>query len=350
MKTFLITMGPIPGKLDSVKYITNRFKGGLMAKVASKLSENPDFKIDVIKWKHTDIKLDNVNIIDVDDVYDYVNKVLENEYDVYVMGAAVANLIPKNPFEGKFPSHNYKVGDTISIDFEIAPRAIDEIKKKYPKSTLIAYKLFDSSDEELVKAGWLTLIESKANAVFCNHPNWAKDRKIMLTPDGAQTHLTFDEHIDMISRMANLEWYRTVLRKEVIRDKPDIKLDIKLELLKISKEWMGYSFGCVAIRNMNGFLTTTRGKKGSGIVHVFGVDHERRIVYSEGIVKATLNAPLLHKLFRKYPNVNKIIHGHGVIDAPTIDYLFPGTTDENKALDLNEMNFNIKGHGYYKLI
>ena len=36
MAHILISVGPIPARIDSVKYITNRFKGGLALKVAER--------------------------------------------------------------------------------------------------------------------------------------------------------------------------------------------------------------------------------------------------------------------------------------------------------------------------
>ena len=38
MKKILVTGGPVHAHLDSVKIITNRFKGGLMAELADNLS------------------------------------------------------------------------------------------------------------------------------------------------------------------------------------------------------------------------------------------------------------------------------------------------------------------------
>jgi len=39
MKKILITLGQIPAKLDAVKYIGNKFQGGLMVKLARELVE-----------------------------------------------------------------------------------------------------------------------------------------------------------------------------------------------------------------------------------------------------------------------------------------------------------------------
>ena len=450
-KKILITAGPIPGKLDSVKFITNRFKGGLMFKLAEELSK--EYDVTIMKWKHTiynkpllttkqlvsdlydktppeereknfksincghliydrKLKFDqlmeysqlilidyyqaredkirnfvyrNPTVIDVEDVYDYCDKVTEKEYDCFIMGAAVANLVPKNPYEGKFPSHNYKVGDVIPIDFVIAPRAIDEIKKKYPRSLLVGYKLFDGTEEELIKAGWHTLTDSKANVIFCNHPVDAKSLKLALLPDGTIIPMSFEEHVSFIDRMINLKWYRTMLTSsETIADVSIIqkeKLEFANELLEKviikskarSKNYSTYDFGTIAIKhtigtNTNGFITTTRGKKlsktGSKFTYVHSVDFDEGIVFA--IEKATLNAPMLAKLFELYPECDVIIHGHFPISEAKeffqngntgyvkLPYMFPGTTDEtplgNNLTGIDRQRIKmmeISGHGCY---
>lgn len=364
-KNILLTAGPIPGKLDSVKYVTNRFKGGLMFKLALQLSVFMHHRITIVKWKHTELPANlkgetgiggRVTVVDVDDVNDYYAKVLEKEYDAYILGAAVANLVPSNPWPGKFPSHNYKVGDKFPIEFEIAPRVIDEVKKKFPRSLLIGYKLFDGEPNELVKAGWKTLTEGKCNVVFCNHPAWAKEKKIALLPDGSRHEMTFDEHLMFIDRMLKLKWYKSEINKEKTEIPAEIIecLESKLKWITQNatpelKEFSDYDFGTVAMRYKDGFVTTTRGKfrneKDNVFTYVSGVDHGTRTVHAD--TKATLNAPMLAKLFENAPeDYNLIIHGHfSLPEEKMYEYLFPGTTEENEAAD--NLSCNIKGHGCY---
>ena len=77
MKNILLTAGPIPSRLDSVKFITNRFKGGLSLKLANYLVEK-QCKVTVMCWKFSGIKeTENYDVIYVDDVIDYYNKVLD---------------------------------------------------------------------------------------------------------------------------------------------------------------------------------------------------------------------------------------------------------------------------------
>jgi phosphopantothenoylcysteine synthetase/decarboxylase len=140
-KKVVISCGPIPARLDSVKFLTNRFKGGLAFKTANFLKD--EYDLTIVKWTHTELpnKYDwtNTQIVNVIDVAQYYKWFEEHaaDYDAFIMAAAVANLMPSNPWEGKFPSHNYKVGDQFDIKFEIAPRAIDIIKKVNPRACLI---------------------------------------------------------------------------------------------------------------------------------------------------------------------------------------------------------------------
>lgn len=359
----LISVGPIPAKLDSVKFLTNRFKGGLALKTAAMLAENHE--ITIVKWKNTTIDWtkkmshfvdSDFRMIDVDDVIDYKEKVLNEKADVYVLAAAVANLMPSNPWKGKFPSHNYKVGEQFDIKFEIAPRIIDEIKKKYPRAGLVGYKLFDGTDEELVEAGWETLINSKANIVFANHPKWAKERKIMLTSDGAEVPVSFDEHVDMIDKLADAKYFKTEVNPSfgLLMPDPLMDEDVKDFVQKYPKyEKHGFTFGTFAIRmgtkDKCMFLTTSRGKRDSGFAKVIDIDFGQKEIYAAE--KATLNAPFLGMLLRLNPQINVLIHGHKKIcDYPSVPYVFPGTTQEvNSAGGMNfkiSPVYNIEYHGY----
>lgn len=51
MKKILITVGPIPARLDSVKFITNRFKGGLALKTAEWL-KGKGHQVTIVHWKN----------------------------------------------------------------------------------------------------------------------------------------------------------------------------------------------------------------------------------------------------------------------------------------------------------
>ena len=144
----LITGGPVHAKLDAVKIITNKFKGGLMVDLANKLA-NQGMEITYLTAKGAAMPepiLCNdgkIKVVYHDGFHDYHQQVLAlaPQFDAIVLGGAVANLIPLEPLAGKFPSHNYKPGDVIPINFTVAPRVIDDVKKVAPKAHLFGFKL-----------------------------------------------------------------------------------------------------------------------------------------------------------------------------------------------------------------
>ena len=280
-----------------------------------------------------------------------MKQVLNTEADAYVLAAAVANLMPSSPYVGKFPSHNYKVGDKFPIEFEIAPRVIDDIKEKHPRSTLIGYKLFDGSDEEIIRAATITLHESKANLVFANHPAWAKTRKIAVTQDGSVFDRSFDEHVELINRLVHQTFYSTTIdnTRKVLGDLTDYDLTVTRTYPKYPKD--GRVYGTFAIRKDGYFLTSTRGKTETGpwrsITAVFNVDHEKRVITAHD--RATLNAPLLDALLKRNPHINILIHGHELIGDIVHDaYEFPGTDGDLRFTHCLETKRPIllNHHGY----
>lgn len=52
MKSVLISCGPIPARLDSVKFVTNKFKGGLAFKTAKDLIDS-GYDVTIVKWEDT---------------------------------------------------------------------------------------------------------------------------------------------------------------------------------------------------------------------------------------------------------------------------------------------------------
>lgn len=351
MKKVVISCGPIPARLDSVKFITNRFKGGLAFKTAEYLAHESRYDLTIVKWKNTpmpDTKRvwwegNNVHVVNVEDVFDYFNWYEANaaKHDAFVMAAAVANLTPSHPFEGKFPSHNYAVGEKFPIEFEIAPRAIDVIKKKNPRACLIGYKLFDAAtDEELVDIARHTLADAKANIIFANTPATAKTRKIAVMPDNTTLSCSFDEHLKLIVRAIDAAYFRTEIVPLTTAEENDTGIRNALATVRMFEKTFTNGFGTVAVPiegHVNMFATTSRGHKGEPVI-IRDVDFKEGIVYASG--KATLNAPTLAGALAQTYVDTILVHRHDddpLFDRSTADftmaeYLFPGTLEEAYAV------------------
>lgn len=338
MKSVIVTGGPIPGQLDSVKYITNRFKGGLSLKTALYL-KSKGFDVTFICWEFLDLEIpSDLKTLRIKNVHDYYEKVLSIKADAYILSAAVANLVPKNPYETKFPSHLYKPGDVFNIEFEIAPRVIDAIKQKYPYSSLIAYKLYDGTPEELLKAAFKTLYDSRANLVFANSPRDCKNKKTAVTADGSIIPCDFQEHLDLICKQLACTYFKTqqIYKKGVPFDIQ--KLFEKFEPLLENDQ----AYGCLAVRFENGMFCSGRGKSKlkKEISFVSEVDYLRNIVFSDQ--KATLNAPLLFKIFKENPSLEILWHQHDLKQQGNpLSYIFPGTN-----LELIESNPSVNNSAF----
>lgn len=345
----LITCGPIPARLDSVKFITNRFKGGLSLLTAEKL-HGLGHNVTLCAWEHSSLKT-SLPIITVKDVQDYYSKVLDKKYDAYILSAAVANLMPVSPWKGKFPSHIYKENEEFNIKFKIAPRVIDAIKKHNPRSCLIGYKLFDGTHEELLCAGKKTLLESKANLIFANTPEEAKYKKWALTQDGCSFEMDFSEHILLINKLLVEKWYQTKIADFNLlspTNTPDITYLSNI-YPKHTDPITGQIFGSFAFKTSYGFVTTSRGKSlgTDDLCDVYEVNHDSLTITASK--KATLNAPLFDLIFKQNPNINIIVHGHDTIgEIFHNQYEFPGTTGDLKNCPKNKdfFNINLKHHGF----
>lgn len=368
----LITGGPVYDYLDPVKIITNRFKGGRIAELAQHIKDidRENISLTYLTAKGSKVPLDSeIDIIYHNGFYDYKEKVirLSKSHDGVILGAAVCNLIPLNPLKCKFPSHHYKVGDVIPINFTIAPRIIDEVKKSSPNVKLFGFKLLQGvSHSELIDAAYDIVLESKSVVVFANDAN-NLDKKYAVTKE--KGIIEFDSKDSGMSNfivdLIRDDYYSTVESNfsfGEIEGFQEAKMEFK-SLIKqfesiLDKEYGSkkYKFGTVAVRmneDSNSFITTVRGKKDlKDFAVVQRVDHLKRKVYSSK--KATLNAPLLHRIFKNRKDVNAIVHYHGKGEnLKTFNYVCPGTkrdSDIGSNLDHDCNAFYIDGHGSFELI
>ena len=352
MKKILVTGGPVHAHLDSVKIITNRFKGGLMAELADNLSGLTEVtylspaKLGSTLPKNQDKR---INLIEHSGFEDYMRIVLEiaPQMDAVILGAAVVNLIPTKPFKGKFPSHNYKPGDVIPIDFTIAPRVIDEVKKVVPRTHLFGFKLLDHvPHSELVSAAYDIVLNSGATAVFANDAA-ILNQVYAVTKERGVHPLLRCELVNWIWQMLNDEYYKTeVFESRFVPSESHFRIQGIIEKFadRFTTVENGMIFGTVAVRYGNGFLTTGRGKRElNDIVHVVNVTHDNRIVIIAGPRKASLNAPLLAKIFEN-PSVEYIVHYHEQEKGlPSFPYAPPGTMRDSDRP--NHISFNIQEHG-----
>jgi hypothetical protein len=265
------------------------------------------------------------------------------------LGAAVANLIPVQPWQGKFPSHNYKPGDIIPIDFTIAPRVIDQVKEAAPNTHLFGFKLLKGVDlEELIRAAYEVLLSSKATTIFAND---ATDLKTVyaVTKERGVHKLQREVVAQWVYDMINDEYYHTDVQPGGLPASyaDEIRSIVRQHADQFKEVQGGYVFGTVAKRFPDGFMTTARGKSElEDWSFVQNVNHDSLTVRACH-KKATLNAPLLDRIFQN-EKVQVIVHAHHHDESLPTQAYAPAGTVRDVERDVST-SFNVEGHGYYHL-
>lgn len=360
----LITGGPVFEHLDSVKIITNKFRGGMIANLADHL-EDLGAEITYLCSKGSE-KPEYITgpILHHNGYEDYKNQVLAlaPKYDAVILGAAVCNLIPDTPWKNtKFPSHNYKEGDRIAIDFIVAPRIINMVKAAAPKTTLIGFKLLDNVPEEtLVEAAYDVLLASGASFIVANDAS-DLSRKLIITKEKSSIPVSNAELGGFIYKALSDRHYKTWIDRDTWSALDD---DLRNANYTYNNACLMYNelleygydakrnmyFGCIAVRcNLDkGFLISPRAKSNILVkpTYVSKVNHNDLTINIQG-KKASLNAPLIDNLFKMFPNAITIVHTHKIDKSlPVYDYAFPGTVRDS-ARDIKHDAFTIANHGSF---
>lgn len=370
MKRVLITAGPVYGRLDDNKLVSNRVRGVWATKFAEFLLRRGHHVTLLIADIQTRLmgeilgESSAINVVTHTGFADYHLKCLEaaRTHDAAVMAAAVVNWIPANPIAGKMATKGYKPGDIINVPFILAPRVIDEMKAQNPNLTLIGCKmLIGATEDELVEAAYGTLIGARCNVVVANDMGHGLRRKLLVYPDRS-THEyndNFDEFFLTLLAVIEDEHYRTAHQKVdyAVYDPNGEGEDIFGNIIakyrrRFTHRQAGSDrvFGAIFVPTRDialGFATPR--EKGEMFTAEDAVVIEKidgRTLHVTGREKATLNAPLLVRVSQKYPWAHAILHLHEQLPGvPTVPYAPPGTVRDNERVIPGPV-FNIKGHGF----
>lgn len=201
-------------------------------------------------------------------------------------------------------------------------------------------------DAQTIDFYYKELLKQKvAFCVLCKN-----DESFVLTKE--KSFFKVDDILKFTQERDEDKYYKTKI-VETIKLPLDDALEIYKKLMKQYEQELSvnveqYLFGTIAVRiNHQSFITTKRGKTDlNGFAVVEKINAFTKTVFASE--KATLNAPLLHNLF-KNKKVFAILHFHNFNDAlPTYDYFLPGTVKDSKRN--NKTSFQIKHHGVFYLL
>lgn len=150
-KRILITAGPAPGRIDSVRLVTNRFRGRLGIEIADEAYMR-GADITLILGPSGIQQPTYLNTISIRDFHEYYSKVMDilknNSIKIGIFSASVADYIPKEVFDGKIPSQS----ELQSIQLRQTPKVIKDVRQKFPNLLIVAFKYEEKiSGEKLEK-------------------------------------------------------------------------------------------------------------------------------------------------------------------------------------------------------
>ena len=184
---------------------------------------------------------------------------------------------------------------------------------------------------ELIRAAYGIVLEAKATAVFANDRQNLR-QKFAVTKERGVHPMEQKDLAEWIWEMLNDEYYSTVPSEAyAVGEKVEkTRALISAYADHFTHTEAGIIFGTVAVRCGSGFVTTGRGKRElDSITLVDAVNHTLKVVSASKKLKASLNAPLLARMFDN-PAVDYIVHYHEQVPGlPTYPYAPPGTVRDS---------------------
>ncbi len=162
----LITAGPTIEPIDPVKLITNR-SSGKMGIALARAASLRGASVTLIYGPGDEIPPSNVETIRVQttrEMKDAFDKELEKKPDVVAAAAAPQDFVVEFPSKEKL-RHAHE----IMLKLKPAPRILDDIRKRAPKTFVIGFKAeYGVNDEQLVEAARKKLGEHELDMVVAN--------------------------------------------------------------------------------------------------------------------------------------------------------------------------------------
>jgi phosphopantothenoylcysteine decarboxylase / phosphopantothenate---cysteine ligase len=165
----LITAGPTIEYIDPIRLITNKSSGRMGASLA-KIAMRRGAYVTLIFGPGVIQPPEGARVLNVETTGEML-KAVEDElskrkYDVTILSAAASDFIPRHKAPKKIAS---KSNQLLNLQLKATPKILDQVKKRDPRTFLIAFKAeYDLPEEELIERGLHRLRESKADLIVVN--------------------------------------------------------------------------------------------------------------------------------------------------------------------------------------
>lgn len=185
-KGILVTAGSTPGRIDNVRLITNRFKGELGIEIANEAYMR-GINVTLILGAGGIKPPTYLNTVLIRDFYEYHTKVMDilrqNNIEIGIFSAAVADFIPKVTVDGKIPSQSAPK----SIQLKKTLKVIEEVRQKFPDLYMIVFKYEEKISKEELKKIAKNRVRQGYQLIIAN-------RGEDMSPEGAYSGIVMDKN------------------------------------------------------------------------------------------------------------------------------------------------------------
>ncbi len=200
-KSVLVTAGSTWVKIDTVRVITNIFKGKIgftIAEMAAHMGADvtlllgPSFGLSAYE------PVANLHIIRFK-FFDELDTLMRSElekrpYDAVVHSAAVSDFRLATEYQGKIKSDT----DTLTLELVPTKKIVDYIKDIVPNTFLVKFKLeVDVTEDRLKEIAFKSLQHSRADLIVANiyNPAFADHEAFLIDPAGESYKVSGREDI-----------------------------------------------------------------------------------------------------------------------------------------------------------
>ena len=185
-RRILVTAGPTPGRIDSVRLLTNRFKGRLGVEIANEAYMR-GASVTLILGPSGIQQPTYLNVISIRDFDEYHSKVMDilknNSIEIGIFSASVADYIPKEVFDGKIPSQKA----LRSIQLKQTSKVIKEVRQKFPDLYMVTFKYEEKISREKLEKIAQSRVGQGYQLVIAN-------RGEDMTPEGMYRSIIVDKN------------------------------------------------------------------------------------------------------------------------------------------------------------
>ncbi|WP_461246096.1 phosphopantothenoylcysteine decarboxylase domain-containing protein [Treponema sp. R6D11] len=161
----LVTLGGTREKIDDVRYIGNSSTGALGKAIAEEFSSRGDSVVALCAgYCEKPAGCCIHEFVSYADFERLFRSELENNFDIVIHAAAVADYTVKNQVDGKLDS-----GEEVAIKLEPTAKLINLVKQISPTTKLVGFKLLAGvNKDELLKTAKKNLEKSKSDIIVAN--------------------------------------------------------------------------------------------------------------------------------------------------------------------------------------